>query len=390
MAYANAGIPVLLKEVDDAAVERGMATIRKNYESTVAKGRMTPEGLDKTMALITPTTTYDGFDNVDIVVEAVFENMDLKKQIFAELGRVTRPDVHSGVEHVDARHRRVRQGQRPAAEGDRPPFLQPGERDEAARDRARPRDRARKRSPRRWRSRSGSARSASWSATASRSSPTACSRITCARPILLLEEGASVPQIDKAMTDFGMPVGPFGMQDIAGIDVGWRIRQYPEVDRQDARGGTAVGRARSAIRDGPLRAEDRRRLVSDTRQGSRDRIHDPVVDEIAAEEAARRGITRRRVDRRRDHRAHHDGARQRRRARPRRRLRHAGQRHRCGLLLRLRLSAARAAGRCSTPTRVGLPTVLARVKEYREQFGDYWKPAALLEKLAAEGRGFSG
>src|SRR5688572_30061380 len=91
MAYANAGIPVLLKDVDDAAVQRGMATIRKNYESTVAKGRMTPEALDKTMALITPTTTYDGFDKVDIVVEAAFEDMNLKKQIFAELGRITKP-----------------------------------------------------------------------------------------------------------------------------------------------------------------------------------------------------------------------------------------------------------------------------------------------------------
>ena len=79
MSYANAGIPVLLKEVDEAALERGLATIRKNYESTVAKGRMTAEQLERTMALITPTTTYDGFDEVDIVVEAVFENMDLKK-----------------------------------------------------------------------------------------------------------------------------------------------------------------------------------------------------------------------------------------------------------------------------------------------------------------------
>ncbi len=87
MNYANAGIPVLLKEVDQAALDRGLATIRKNYESSVAKGRMTREALDKTMALITPTTTYDGFDQVDIVVEAVFENMDLKKQTFADLGK---------------------------------------------------------------------------------------------------------------------------------------------------------------------------------------------------------------------------------------------------------------------------------------------------------------
>src|SRR6266542_5887603 len=92
MNYANAGIPVLLKEVDRAALDRGLATIRRNYEVTMSKGKMTAEQVEKTMALITPTTTYDGFDQVDIVVEAVFENMDLKKSTFGELAGVTRPD----------------------------------------------------------------------------------------------------------------------------------------------------------------------------------------------------------------------------------------------------------------------------------------------------------
>src|SRR5207249_361986 len=89
MTYANAGIPVLLKDVDDAALQRGLATIRKNYEITMSKGKMTADQLEKTLTLITPTTSYDGFDQVDIVVEAVFENMDLKKQKLAELGSVT-------------------------------------------------------------------------------------------------------------------------------------------------------------------------------------------------------------------------------------------------------------------------------------------------------------
>src|SRR6185436_16022072 len=92
MTYANAGIPVLLKDVDEAALQRGLATIRRNYDVTMSKGKMTAEQVEKTMALITPTTTYDGFDQVDIVTEAVFENMELKKATFAELGKVTRPD----------------------------------------------------------------------------------------------------------------------------------------------------------------------------------------------------------------------------------------------------------------------------------------------------------
>ena len=92
MNYANAGIPVLLKELTQEALDRGLATIRRNYESSLAKGKMTREQVDRIMSLIPPTLTYDGFDQVDIVVEAVFENMDLKKSAFAELGRVTKPD----------------------------------------------------------------------------------------------------------------------------------------------------------------------------------------------------------------------------------------------------------------------------------------------------------
>jgi 3-hydroxyacyl-CoA dehydrogenase len=93
MACANAGIPVLLKDVDRAALDRGMAVIRRNYESTMAKGRLTLEAMARTLSLITPTTSYGGFGDVDIVVEAVFENMDLKTSTFAELAAVTGPDA---------------------------------------------------------------------------------------------------------------------------------------------------------------------------------------------------------------------------------------------------------------------------------------------------------
>src|SRR5262249_20031660 len=93
MAYANAGIPVLLKEVDQPALEGGLATIKKNYAASVQKGRLTQEQMAQRLALIRPTLTYDGFQDVDIVVEAVFEGMELKMQVFAELDRVTRPNA---------------------------------------------------------------------------------------------------------------------------------------------------------------------------------------------------------------------------------------------------------------------------------------------------------
>ncbi len=91
MVFANAGIPVLLKETDQAALDRGLATIKKNYANSVKKGRFTQEQMDQRLSRITPTLTYDGFDSVDMVVEAVFEGMALKKQIFGELDKVIKP-----------------------------------------------------------------------------------------------------------------------------------------------------------------------------------------------------------------------------------------------------------------------------------------------------------
>ena len=203
---------------------------------------------------------------------------------------------------------------------------------------------------------------------------------------LLLEEGASVPQIDSVLTDFGMPVGPFGMQDIAGIDVGARIRQHL----------ASIGKTRA---EGPQSAVPDRLFEMGrygqktgagwygTKPGSRKRIPDPLVDELAAE-AARE--------------ARHHAPRRSATTRSWR-----GSRRRWP-------TKARACSRKDTRTRasdidviycygfgfprhrggpmfyadtVGLPTVLARVKEYRARFGDYWQPAPLLEKLVAEGRG---
>src|SRR6202030_1019474 len=90
MVFANAGIPVSLKETDQAALDRGLATIKKNYANSVKKGRFSQEQMDQRMARITPTLTYDGFDGVDMVIEAVFEGMALKKQIFGELAKVAK------------------------------------------------------------------------------------------------------------------------------------------------------------------------------------------------------------------------------------------------------------------------------------------------------------
>jgi len=91
MNFANAGIPVKLLEVAQEALDKGVATIRKNYESTAKKGRMKPEDVEKRMALIEPTLSYDEIANADIVIEAVFEDMAVKEKVFRKLDEVMKP-----------------------------------------------------------------------------------------------------------------------------------------------------------------------------------------------------------------------------------------------------------------------------------------------------------
>src|SRR5438445_8226226 len=253
---------------------------------------MTREQVDRTMALITPTNSYDGFDQVDIVTEAVFENMDLKKATFADRGRVTRPDciLASNSSTLDIDQFAQASGRPSQVLGHH--YFSPAnvmKLLEIVRGRETNKDVI---------------------ATSLRLAKTLgkvgvvvgnCFGFVANRMLayymreayLLLEEGAGVPQIDKALTDFGLPVGPFGMQDIAGIDVGARIRQYLK----------SIGKSRA---EGP-QSEIPDRLFEMGRYGqktgagwykyaapgSRDRMPDPLIEQLADDAAKKRGISRR-------------------------------------------------------------------------------------------------
>ena len=385
MNYANAGIPVLLKESDQAALDRGLATIRKNYEISASKGKMTPQQVEQVMSLIRPTLTYDGFDKVDIVVEAVFENLELKKSVFAELGRVTRPDcvLASNTSTLDIDQFAQSSGRPANVIGHH--FFSPAnvmklmEIVRAAQ--------------------TGNQTIATSLKLSKKLNKVGvvvgnCFGFVANRMLayymregyLLLEEGASVPQIDEVLTGFGMPVGPFGMQDIAGIDVGARIRQYlRSVGKSRAEGPESpvpdwlyeMGRYGQKTGAGWYRYEP----------GSRAPIPDPLIEELAEKAAAQRGITRRHVS---------DDE----------------------ILSRIMVALANEGanvldehialrpgdidviyaygfgfprhrgGPMAYADSLGLGHVLAKVNEYRERLGDHWKPAPLLERLAAAGKGF--
>jgi len=386
MSYANAGIPVLLKDVDDAALQRGLATIRKNYEVTMSKGKMTAEQLEKTMALITPTTSYDGFMDVDIVVEAVFENMDLKKATFAELAKVTRPDcvLASNSSTLDIDAFAQASGRPSQVVGHH--FFSPAnvmKLLEIVRGRET--------------SKEVIATSLKLAKKLGKVGVVVgnCFGFVANRMLayymreayLLLEEGASVEQIDRVLTTFGLPVGPYGMQDIAGIDVGARIRQYLK-----SIGKTRAEGPQSAI---PDRLFEMGRYGQKTgagwykydAPGSRNRTPDPLIEQMADEEAKKRGITRRPISdeeiiARITTALANEGAR----------VLEEGYATRAGdidVVYAYGFGFPRhRGGPMFYADTVGLPTVLARVKEYRARFGDYWEPAPLLERLVAEGRGF--
>jgi 3-hydroxyacyl-CoA dehydrogenase len=385
MAYASAGIPVLLKEVDDASLQRGLAAIRRTYESSVAKGRMTVQTLERTMALITPTTNYDRFETVDIVVEAVFESMDLKQATFAELGRATRPDcilaTNTSTLDIDAF---ARASGRPAQVIGHH-FFSPANIMKLL-EIVRGRD-------------TGPETIATSLKLARRIGKVGVVVGNCfgfvanrmlayymREALLLLEEGASVPQIDGALVEFGMPVGPFGMQDIAGIDVGWRIRQHLK-----SQGLTRAEGPQSAV---PDRLYEMGRYGQKTgagwykyETGSRTRIPDPIVEQIAEQEAARRGVSRRTVGddeiiARIMTALANEGAR----------ILQEGFAVRAGdidVIYCYGFGFPRhRGGPMFYAQTVGLPTVLARVREYRDRFGDYWRPAPLLEQLVSSARGW--
>jgi len=385
MSYINSGIPVLLKESDQAALDRGLAVIRKNYEISASKGKMTAEQVERVMSLIRPTLTYDGFDKVDIAVEAVFENFDLKKSVFADLGRVTRPDcvLASNTSTLDIDQFAHASGRPANVIGHH--FFSPAnvmKLLEIVR---------------------GKATSNETIATSLKLSKKLnkvgvvvgnCFGFVANRMLayymreaqLVLEEGASVPQIDNVMTTFGLPVGPFAMQDIAGIDVGARIRQYlRSIGKHRAEGPQSpvadwlyeMGRYGQKTGAGWYQYE----------AGNRTPIIDPLIDELAAKAAQERGVTRRKIS---------DDE----------------------ILSRIMVALANEGanvldehiairpgdidviyaygfgyprhrgGPMAYADSLGLSHVLAKVNEYRAQLGDHWKPAPLLERLAATSKGF--
>ena len=230
MCFANAGIPVIVTESEQGMLDRGMKMIRKNYASTVSKGRMTEEEAEARLALIEPTLEFERVSAADVVIEAVFEEMELKKKIFTRLDGLCKADaiLATNTSSLDVNTIAAVTGRPEQVVGTH--FFSPANvmrLVEIVR---------------------GDHTSHEVLATTLTLSKQlgkvgvvvgVCDSFAANRMLypysrqaqFLIEEGAFPEQVDKVIYDFGFPMGPFALSDLAGIDVGWRVRQHREPSR---------------------------------------------------------------------------------------------------------------------------------------------------------------
>ena len=284
MNFANVGIPVTVVEMNQEALDRGLGIVRKNYEATASRGRLTTADVEKRMGLIRGTTDWNAVRDADIVVEAVFEDMPVKKEVFAKLDGLAKPDA------VLATNTSTLDVDEIASATTRPEsvigthFFSPA----------------------------NVMRLLENVRGAKSSKSTVATVMTLGRrinkvPVLvgvcygfvgnrmlhqrgqqaekLILEGALPHQVDKVLTDFGFPMGPFAMGDLAGLDVGWRIRKGRGVKSPVADRICELGRFGQKTGSGYFRYE----------KGDRTPIPDPEVEKIIVDVATEQGITRRHI-----------------------------------------------------------------------------------------------
>lgn len=384
MNFASAGIPVTLLEVEQAALDRGLGVVRKNYERSAAKGKLTAEQVEGLMAQFTGTLSYDDLADCDLIIEAVFETMEIKKKVFTELDRVAKPGaiLASNTSYLDI--------------------------DEIAACTSRPADvlglhffspanimrlleivRADK--------------------TADDVLATCVDMAKAIRKVgvvagvchgfignrmlspygreasLAVIEGAKPEEVDKALFDFGMPMGPMTMSDMAGVDIGYLNRQgmgrenyetkaYDWVDRlvEQGRKGLKVGKG-----------------IYHYAEGDRTPQPDPAVMAVIEEESAKLGIERQAIPaedivERCMMALINEGAK----------ILGEGKAYRASDIDVVYVNGygypPYRGGPMHYADSLGLEKVYAKILEFRDTFGPrWWEPAPLLKELAETGKSFA-
>ncbi len=384
MCFANVGIPVTMLEINDEALARGMAIIEKNYKITVQKGKLAEDKMADRIALIQGTTNYEDIGDVDLVIEAVFENLELKKEIFAKLDTVCKQGAilasntsYQDIDQIAAATSRPQDvvGMHFFSPANVMKLLENVRGEKTADDVI---------------------------ATAMQigkkiGKVCALSRVCYGfignrmlggygrEAQMLLMDGCTPTQVDSALENFGMAMGPLAMGDLAGLDVGYKARQsrtdLPDDPKLYRMGTVLVEMGRHGQKTG----SGFYKYDPQTRQ----RMPDPEVEAMIKDEAAKLGIEQRDIsDQEIIERCFYplinEGAK----------ILEEGIAQRPSdidvvYVFGYAFPAAKG-GPMHFADQVGLKNVYDKICEFRDRDGEqYWQPAPLLEKLAKEGKTFA-
>jgi 3-hydroxyacyl-CoA dehydrogenase len=387
MNFANAGIPVTILETKQEFLDKGLGTIRKNYEGSAKKGKLTAAQVEERMGLLKPTLDYKDLGQADIVIEAVFEDMAVKETVFKQLDAVMKPGA------IIATNTSTLDVDKIASFTKRPQdvlgthFFSPAnvmKLLEIVRGKETAKDVL------------ATAMGLSKKIKKTGVVSGVCDGFIGNRMLdkyarqaqFLLEEGCLPRQVDKAMENFGMAMGPFRMSDLAGGDISWYIRKRRYAQEPDRKKQVVPDRLCEMGRFGQKTGAGWYRYET----GKRDAIPDPIVDELIVNYSKEAGIPRRKVSdeeivQRIVYALVNEGA----------------------YILEEKIAQSASdidlvylAGYGFPPYRggpmfyadtVGLFNVLRSIEGFaRNPYAgpELWKPAPLLKKLAAEGKTFNG
>ncbi|OYX06289.1 MAG: 3-hydroxyacyl-CoA dehydrogenase [Caulobacter vibrioides] len=373
MNFLNAGIPVTIIEAKQENLERGVGVIRKNYENTAKKGRLTQDDVEKRMALLTPSMEMEALADCDMIIEAVFELMEIKKEVFGKLDKIAKPGA------ILATNTSYLNVDEIAACTSRPEsvigthFFSPA-------NVMRLLELVR-----------GDATSKEVIATCMKLSKTigkvpvlvgVCYGFVGNRMLAqrqreaqkLILEGAMPWDVDRVLYDFGLPMGPFAMSDLAGLDIGWDPAK------------TSSSTVREVLCEMDRRGQKNGKGFYDYDE-NRNAKPSPVVEEVIRDFAEKRQIQRREITdqeilERCLYPMVNEGAK----------ILEEGKAIRASDIDIVWINGygwpVYSGGPMFWGELVGLDKVLAKMKQFHAEFGDDFKPSALLERLVAEGKGF--
>ncbi|HYP86052.1 3-hydroxyacyl-CoA dehydrogenase NAD-binding domain-containing protein [Variovorax sp.] len=385
MNFLNAGIPVKILEMKQEALDRGVATIRKNYESQVKRGKLAQDKYDQRMALLSTTLSYDDLGDCDLIIEAVFEEMGVKEQVFKKLDEVAKPGAILAsntstldVNKIAAFTRRPQDvvGMHFFSPANVMKLLEVVRGEKTAKDVL-----------------------ATVMAIARKIRKTAvvsgvCDGFIGNRMIeqysrqagFLLDEGATPQQVDKAIEKFGFAMGPFRMGDLAGNDIGWAIRKRRAVETPDMKYSRTADKLCELGRFGQKTGAG----WYDYKPGKRDAIPSELVNKMVEEHRKELGITPRKISdeeivQRLVFALVNEGAH----------ILEDGIASKAGDIDMVYLTGygfpVWRGGPMHYASQVGLYNVAATMKRFAANPNDdgaFWEPAGLIQKLAAEGKTF--